>query len=386
MEDNSSQELIAEGNRHHNIRKRKLVDGLVENDSCTERAVTREQSTASETGSNTSISKKPTEQCSSTVTKKQKKCTAQKPKLIPKSKRVSLAMDLGKTEPYVLLEEIKSLFTSQFSDNRCLGEFVAILCKNDQPLYSIVIHHRDDFARLYVDCDKSPIHFQLDWYAHCSAFLLGEDMTLAAVGFDESNVKYSSLVNTRKTWIQFCRDNSTTISDSKPVMIAISSAVYNYLLKQVSVYQKSLTGQPSGREISEGLSATYRDDDVYYHFGGGALCDMLKNRYKQIKNCPSTHRNLLSIEISLLQAINNKDKSSIPAYLKFRDRGYMYFPHNRFLPFLRNLDTLIKTVVNDEGFTQHGDELIKVYKIQYACTSIISASIILVCCVTINCS
>ena len=64
----------------------------------------------------------------------------------------------------------------------------------------------------------------------------------------------------------------------------------------------------------------------------------------------------------------------------------MYFPHNRFLPFLRNLDTLIKTVVNDEGFTKHGDELIKVYKIQYACTSIISASIILVCCVTINCS
>ena len=137
-------------------------------------------------------------------------------------------------------------------------------------------------------------------------------MTLTAIGFDESDVKYSSLLNTRKTWIQFCRDNSTTISDSKPVMIAISSAVYNYLLKQVSVYQKSLTGQPSGGEISEGLSATYRDDDdVYYRFGGGALCDMLKNRYKQIKNCPSTHRNLLSIEISLRQVINNKDKSSI---------------------------------------------------------------------------
>ena len=102
MEDNSSQELIAEGNRHRSIRKRKLVDGLVENDSCMEPAVTREQSTASETGSNTSITKKPTEQCSNTVTKKQKKCTAQKPKLIPKSKRVSLAMDLGKTEPYVL--------------------------------------------------------------------------------------------------------------------------------------------------------------------------------------------------------------------------------------------------------------------------------------------
>ena len=150
-------------------------------------------------------------------------------------------------------------------------------------------------------------------------------------------------------------------------MITISSAVYNYLLKQVSVHQKSLTGQPSSGEFSKGSSATYSDDDddVYYRFGGGALYDMLKNRYKEIKNCLSTRRNLLSIEISLLQAINNKDKSSIPAYLKYRDRGYMYFPHNRFLPFLRNLDTLIKTVVNDEGFAKHGDELIKVYKIQY---------------------
>ena len=158
MEDNLSQELIAEGNRYHNIRKRKLVDRLVENDNRTERAVTREQSTASKTRSNTtSVSKKPTEQCSSTVTKKQKKCTAQKPELIPKSKCTSLAKDLGKTEPYVLLEEIKSLLTSQLSDNTCLGELVAILCKNDQPLYSKVIHHCDDFARLYVDCDKSPV-------------------------------------------------------------------------------------------------------------------------------------------------------------------------------------------------------------------------------------
>ena len=63
MEDNSSQELIAEGNRYRNVRKRKLVDGLVENDSCTEREVT----TASKTRSNTtSVSKKPAEQCGST--------------------------------------------------------------------------------------------------------------------------------------------------------------------------------------------------------------------------------------------------------------------------------------------------------------------------------
>ena len=33
----------------------------------------------------------------------------------------------------------------------------------------------------------------------------------------------------------------------------------------------------------------------------------------------------MSIEISLLQAINTKDKSDIPGYLKYQDRGFMYF-------------------------------------------------------------
>jgi len=141
------------------------------------------------------------------------------------------------------------------------------------------------------------------------------------------------------------------VSDSKPVMIAISSVVYNYLLGQVSLYQKSFTGQSADGE----LSATCNDsDNVYYCFGGGTLCKMLKNRYKEIKNCPSTNRNLLSIEISMLHAINNKDKSSIPAYLQHRDQGYMYFPHNTFIMFLQDLDTVLKTVVDDESFKKHG--------------------------------
>ena len=62
----------------------------------------------------------------------------------------------------------------------------------------------------------------------------------------------------------------------------------------------------------------------------------------------------------MLQAINTKDKSSIPTYLVFRDRGYVYFPHSSFIPFLQDLDTLLKSVVNDESFKKHGNELVKV--------------------------
>ena len=123
--------------------------------------------------------------------------------MIPKSRCLSLVKDMSKIEPSILVEEIQGSLISQFSDNN-LGEFIAALCMNDQPLLNIATHHRDDFTRLYVDCNKSSIQFQLDWYAHCSAFLLGEDLTLAAIGLDESDSNYSSLVETRKAWISSC--------------------------------------------------------------------------------------------------------------------------------------------------------------------------------------
>lgn len=74
------------------------------------------------------------------------------------------------------------------------------------------------------------------------------------------------------------------------------------------------------------------EDGVYYRFGGGALCEMLHRHYNEVSN--AKNKNVMSIEISILQAINTKDKSDIPDYLKYRDRGYMYFLHKVFFPFL----------------------------------------------------
>jgi len=61
----------------------------------------------------------------------------------------------------------------------------------------------------------------------------------------------------------------------------------------------------------------------------------------------------------MLQAMK-MNKSCIPVYLHYRDKGYMYFPDNSSLPFLYNFDTSLKEVVNEEGFCQHGDTLAKV--------------------------
>lgn len=71
-------------------------------------------------------------------------------------------------------------------------------------------------------------------------------------------------------------------------------------------------------------------------------------------------RDNLSQEILILQAINTKDKSNIPDYLKYRDRGYMYFLHSSFIPFLREVDSIVKAIVNSKTFEENGRDLVQV--------------------------
>jgi len=101
------------------------------------------------------------------------------------------------------------------------------------------------------------------------------------------------------------------------------------------------------------------DDDVYLRFGGRALCAMFHLHYEEIKNCSETRWNILSQEITILQAIKMKNKSKLPQYLMYRDDGYMYFPDVPLIPFLRSIDELVKSVVNVETI-QDNDEIIKV--------------------------
>jgi len=136
-------------------------------------------------------------------------------------------------------------------------------------------------------------------------------------------------------------------------MITLSSAVYSFLLDHVERFQRRLI-EPKNVVVATD------DDDVYFRFGGATLCSMLHALYKQIKDCSEHQRDILCQKITILQAVNIKDKSCIPGYLKYRDRGYMYFPDPVFLPYLHKVDTVLKQVVNSKGLDEHGANLIKV--------------------------
>jgi len=201
--------------------------------------------------------------------------------------------------------------------------------------------------------------FQFRWHHYCSALLLVGSYQLSAIKLEASSCY---LINeARKTWLAFCEENGVPVPERNPVMMTITSAVYQFLLQYVENFQNGLhnivedssSPLPTSQPAADG-------DDVYYRFGGAAICDMLHLRYKQLKTCTDDKRDVISQEVTLLQAINSKDKTKIPGYLRYHDKGFMYFPDSIFLPFLRKIDTLVKGIANLNTFKQEGDNLIKV--------------------------
>ena len=51
----------------------------------------------------------------------------------------------------------------------------------------------------------------------------------------------------------------------------------------------------------------------------------------------------------------------MPEYLQYRDKGHMYYsPDPSFIPFFRAADECVKSIVNEKGIKNHGDQLMKV--------------------------
>ena len=160
--------------------------------------------------------------------------------------------------------------------------------------------------------------------------------------------------------VEVAKTNGKAVPHCNKIMIIVSSTVYNFLLDHVARYQQEFV-QP------EAVTVGTDEDGVYYRFGGATLCSMLHALYKDIKCCSQDGRDALSQKIIILQTINVKDKSCIPGYLQYRDRGFLYFPDPVFIPYLRKVDVVLKEVVNSKGFNKYGDELIKVNKTVMYC-------------------
>jgi len=303
------------------------------------------------------LSELPVKQVPENVDKPQKQKRKKAPKDLPstepapkrtrktlnKKEKKDLSEYLTSVDDDVLLFAVRSKLLEQPFPHTT-KDFIEVLFENEQLLRDILIHHRFWFVELFLECQKgvdSFLRFQLQWHRHCSAFLLNKSYSLAEIQLGKT--AESSVANFRTQWMDFCEKHGISESEVTKVMIPISSAIYELLLERAEHFQRSQkpTGSAAGRALD-----TADGDDVYFRFGGAALCDMLHQCYEQIKCCQNAQRDTISQEITILQAINMKDKTKLPQYLRYRDRGFMYFPDVAFIPFLRSLDEIVKEVIN----------------------------------------
>ena len=234
--------------------------------------------------------------------------------------------------------------------------YQSLINENAILFHLVLRYHREVFIELYEQFSKGKekyLKLQIAWHKSCSLFLLPKDIHTSTVlpGFNEEDA------DIRKMWQDFCDFHSTTPATTcNNIMIHISSIVYHVMLEHVHTFTSP---QPQSHHFDTASCST-DDDDVYYRFGGAALCSMLKTRYKHIRKCAEEKIATISQEITILQSMATKDKLFLPSYLKYRDNGFMYTPCVAFVQFFREVDMCVQEVVNSDGFEKHQDDLVKV--------------------------
>ena len=221
-------------------------------------------------------------------------------------------------------------------------------------------HLKESFVSLYNECStlkERYFQFQLKWHNYCSYFLVSNNRELTDLGLHPADPLAVNVVTVRAEWNKVCKSCSVGSDTAKTFLISFFSSVYNELLRQCQVAINPPTPIPATSTMNED------SDDVYYRFGGGAIADMLKLRYEKMKSPNCNDKDQILLEITILQGLSvhrKNEKAHIPAYLKYRDEGYMYFPCSEVLPFLKAVDMKTKEHANISSFSEFGADLVKI--------------------------
>ena len=215
---------------------------------------------------------------------------------------------------------------------------------------------KKQFARLYsahsTGADKY-LKFQLQWHQHCSYYLVDYNCELSLIGLHPDDPVAVDVVSVRSQWHRVVMSFSLKKQDAKYFLILFCSCIYDNLLRTCHL----------AIELDQETTASCFEDgnDVYYRFGGASISSMLHNRYSQMKSCALSLKEKVSLEINVLQKLSihkSEEKSHIPSYLKYRDCGYMYFPCEELMPFLKAVDTVTAMSCTDEKFKHEGSKLL----------------------------
>ena len=132
------------------------------------------------------------------------------------------------------------------------------------------------FIHVYKSCQTGKdmyCRFQVEWHKQCS-FVLKDQV-------DQRGQK--ELSQSHQRWLGYCEGSGVAKKVYNPVLIAVYSAVFDYLIQKVAKHQKK--EQANGdHDSTQSASLEDQEEGVYYRFGGAALAAMLHLRYDQLKS------------------------------------------------------------------------------------------------------
>ena len=280
-----------------------------------------------------------------------------KRKSLNKSEKNNIKSSICNLRPEILstiaLANVRKQLPVNLSDLKAFCDSV-----NSVSVSFLTDHLQQMFVTLYEECSKCKerhIQLQIKWLQHCSYFLMDKNMELSLIGLHPSDPVAESVVGVRSKWNKVCVEYCLQKSDAKKFLILFCDSVFEELLRQCHRII-----EPSNQILD---SASVESEDVYFRFGGAAICSMLHSRYAKIKSCSLNQKEQVSQQITILQQLSvhkTEDKDHVPDYLKYRDEGFMYFPCRELLPFLRTVDTATTKKVNDANFSLEGADILTV--------------------------
>ena len=229
--------------------------------------------------------------------------------------------------------------------------FTSLLDSSTEELKSICSSLAATFVEIYRKCEKGKEkygRFQVEWHQSCSIFML-DGSTSEAI---------ASKCSSAELWSRITK--STPRDVRNPVMIAIVSSVYNYMMKsaKLAINEPDTIAPPKVESEPE---------EVYLRFAGAALADMFTLRYKAMKSDKSFHsKEMIQGELQVLEWMRMTDKSKLPSSLQYRDKGGMYFPDKELLQFIKCLDDCVRENANEEAYKRYGKSLVKISTEQIA--------------------
>jgi len=281
-------------------------------------------------------------------------CT-RKRKALNKSEKDSIKTSISNMRPEVTatiaLANVRKQLPANSSDLETFCDSVSSVSVS-----FLTDHLQQMFVTLYEECCKCKerhMQLQIKWHQHCSYFLVDKNMELSLVGLHPSDPIAESVVAVRSKWNKVCVVYSLRGQSAKKFLILFCDCVYEELLRQCHRIIESDVQVPD--------TTIVESEDVYFRFGGAAICSMLHGRYTKIKSCSLNQKEKVSQEITILQQISvhkKEDKDHVPDYLKYRDEGHMYFPCTELLSFLKAVDTATMKKVNDANFSQDGSDIL----------------------------